>query len=56
MNQRADYNSLARLCIPTMLGVLKEFFAPDDMYSMNASLNLSEGQLANFAHDVLLDD
>lgn len=56
MNQRTEYNSLARLCVPTMLTVLKEYFASEDILSMNASLNLSEGQLVNFAQNVLLED
>lgn len=56
MNQRPEYNALARLCVPTMLSVLKEYFASDDILSMNASLNLSEGQLVNFAQNVLLED
>lgn len=56
MCQLPEYNSLTRLCIPTMFSVLKDFFVSEDIHSMNASLNLSEGQLVNFAYDVLFDD
>lgn len=56
MCQLPEYNFLATLCIPTMFGILKDFFVSEDILSMNASLNLSEGQLVNFAYDVLLED
>ncbi|MEH2932184.1 serine O-acetyltransferase [Candidatus Ventrimonas sp. KK005] len=56
MCQIPEYNSLTKLCIPTMFSVLKDFFISEDILSMNASLNLSEGQLVDFAYDVLLED
>lgn len=57
MNQSAEYEFLENLCVPTMLAVLKEFLAPgNDFLSMNASLNISEGQLSNFAYDVLMEE
>ena len=56
MIQTSEYNMLTNLCIPTMLSILKEYFAPDNIFSMNASLNLSEGQLANFAQEVLFEE
>lgn len=56
MSQLPEYNFLTRLCIPTMFSVLKDFFISEDILSMNASLNLSEGQLVNFANDVLFED
>ena len=56
MCQLPEYNSFTKLCIPTMFSVLKDFFISEDILSMNASLNLSEGQLVDFAYDVLLED
>ncbi|MEG2263168.1 MAG: serine O-acetyltransferase [Acinetobacter sp.] len=58
MNQIAEYQFLKDLCIPTMIKILLECFVPDndDFLSRNASLNLSEGQLAVFASDILLSE
>lgn len=58
MNQRAEYQFLENLCIPTMIDVLREFLVPgsDNFLSMNASLNISEGQLSYFAYDVLMEE
>lgn len=55
MNQTAEFHFLQMLCIPTMITVLRQTFNPDndDFLASNPSLNLSEGQLSNFAFDVL---
>ncbi len=55
MNQVAGI--LSSLVIPEMTDVLKKAFNPDndDILASNASLNLSEGQLYNFACEIVMD-
>lgn len=50
-----EYSSLIKLCVPTMLSVLKDCFY-SDASPVNTSLNLSEGQLGLFAQNILFED